>query len=262
MTKSKWPEHVGTLTHAYNCTRSNATGYSPFFLMFGRNPLLPIDLKFNIPRVGVPEASHDSYVKNFKQRMAWCHKVAQDTMIKETKRAKTGFDRNAKACRLEPGDIVLVRQKAFKGKHKIQRRWENNHYKVIERIKDDLPVYKVEGPAGTKRILHRNLLFPLLTRQQGETAVPECTQEATPPEKPKDMSNDVDEAQMETSDTEEQDGAPQYTGPMTRARAKQVLQKSLTGVETSLDTGGSCQQSNSLRKRLSDRLYTLVEWLW
>ena len=27
--KSKWPQHISTLTYAYNCTRSNATGFSP-----------------------------------------------------------------------------------------------------------------------------------------------------------------------------------------------------------------------------------------
>ena len=44
--KINWPQHVSTLTHAYNCTRSNATGFSPYFLMYGRQPLLPVDIEF------------------------------------------------------------------------------------------------------------------------------------------------------------------------------------------------------------------------
>ena len=33
--KGQWPRHLLKLTHAYNSTRSAATGYSPHFLMFG-----------------------------------------------------------------------------------------------------------------------------------------------------------------------------------------------------------------------------------
>ena len=33
--KKNWQEWVSTLTHAYNCTVSNATGFKPYFLMYG-----------------------------------------------------------------------------------------------------------------------------------------------------------------------------------------------------------------------------------
>ena len=42
----KWPEHIGSVLIAYNATRSQVTGYSPYFLMFGRRPRLPVDLLF------------------------------------------------------------------------------------------------------------------------------------------------------------------------------------------------------------------------
>ena len=32
--KSTWREQVPTVIHAYNCTRNNATGFSPYYLMF------------------------------------------------------------------------------------------------------------------------------------------------------------------------------------------------------------------------------------
>ena len=52
--KSKWTQHISTLVYAYNCTHSNATGFSPYYLLYGRHPLIPIDIKFD---VFVPELS-------------------------------------------------------------------------------------------------------------------------------------------------------------------------------------------------------------
>ena len=42
--KSTWREQVPVLVYAYNCTRNNATNFSPYYLMFGRKPCLPIDI--------------------------------------------------------------------------------------------------------------------------------------------------------------------------------------------------------------------------
>ena len=42
----KWPKHIRSVLITYNTTRSQVTGYSPYFLMFRWRPRLPVDLLF------------------------------------------------------------------------------------------------------------------------------------------------------------------------------------------------------------------------
>ena len=81
---SKWTQHISTLTYAYNCTHSNATSFSPYYLLYGRHPLLPIDIEFG---VFVPELSKVityKYVQELKRKLenvfqkanAFCEKKA------------------------------------------------------------------------------------------------------------------------------------------------------------------------------------------
>ena len=42
--KSGWKNHIGALVHAYNCTWNSATGFSPYYPMYGSQPCLPVDV--------------------------------------------------------------------------------------------------------------------------------------------------------------------------------------------------------------------------
>ena len=41
--KADWEKYVPALTYAYNATRHESAGFTPYFLMFGRNPRLPAE---------------------------------------------------------------------------------------------------------------------------------------------------------------------------------------------------------------------------
>ena len=68
--------------------------------------------------------------------------------------------------KIEPGDLVLVRIKAFGPDHKIADRWEQTPYKVLPQLHNS-PVFKVQPVDGENensiRVLHRNMLFPFQT---------------------------------------------------------------------------------------------------
>ena len=84
--KSTWREQVPTLLHAYNCTRNNATGFSPYYLMFGWKSHLPIDLIFGT-NTAVLKGNSIAYGENLK-RMEWAYQTANDIIKKEQERNK------------------------------------------------------------------------------------------------------------------------------------------------------------------------------
>ena len=82
------------------------------------------------------------------------------------------YDLKCRDAALEEGDLVLVKQTAWKGRHKTQDRWVSGEYQVVGQPTPGVPVYIVKSVAGGRtRILHRNLLLSLQgrVRQQGGT---------------------------------------------------------------------------------------------
>ena len=46
---------------------------------------------------------------------------------KEAKRSKNRYDHKARCSKLDIGDIVMVRQKGFTGKHKVADQWKKDY---------------------------------------------------------------------------------------------------------------------------------------
>ena len=114
----KWPEHIGFVLIAYNATRSQVTGYSPYFLKFGRRPRLPVDLLFLTVNNQEWTRTIDEYVKALYERLRECLKLAQESATKEANRQKRLYDRKVGAVELRPGDHVLVCLDAFRGQRR------------------------------------------------------------------------------------------------------------------------------------------------
>ena len=163
--KHDWKNHVNKVVHAYNCTRHESTGYSPFFLLFGRSPRLPIDLVFGNADVA-DSGSQRAYVQKWTECMREAYSIANKNAKTAALKGKRHHDRGLSSVVLNPGDRVLVRNLSERGgPGKLRSYWESDVHVVVKRMSEDSPVYQVKSERGDQRcrILHRNLLLPCVS---------------------------------------------------------------------------------------------------
>ena len=160
--KSDWKAYVSALTHAYNCTRHESTGFSPFFLMFGHHPRLPVDIL-----LGVEESSdgpsYEQFVKKLQERLRYAYSLASAKAAEAQKAQRTRYDLRTRGNAVLPGDRVLVRNVGLKGRHKIADRWKQDTYVILCQPNKEIPVFEVqrEDGRGPTKVLHRNMLLPI-----------------------------------------------------------------------------------------------------
>ena len=142
----KWPAHLGSALIAYNATRSLVTGYSPYYLMFGWRPQLPIDLLFPTHLEHILTRTTDEYVEMLYKHLRKSVKITQDSTLKEALQQKRLYDHKVRAVELRPGDRVLVKLDAFHGqRRKLKNWWGSDLHTVKTCLADRVPAYVVKN---------------------------------------------------------------------------------------------------------------------
>ena len=161
--KSDWKSYLGCMTHAYNCTKHASTTYSPYYLMFGRHPRLPIDVEFGLSKSNSGDnSSKTRYIQKLRRRLNYAFQKATKVANQQANKYKSSYDKSIRGPQLQEKDLVLVKIVAHKGRHKLQDKWEPEEYVVVEQPIAGTPVYRVQPVTGGNiKTLHRNLLLPL-----------------------------------------------------------------------------------------------------
>lgn len=162
--KLDWKSHVNKVVHAYNCTRNDATGYTPFELLFGRKPRLPIDLIFSDAKGDdhLKSQTYQEYRCKWEEGMREAYDIAARNAGASGQKGKRQHDNRFLSAVMEPGDRVLIRNLKEKGgPGKLRSFWEEKVHVVISRMNNASPVYEVQAEDGSGQIrrLHRNLLM-------------------------------------------------------------------------------------------------------
>ena len=138
-----------------------STGFTPFYLMMGRHPRLPIDSLFDFEGSDCSNTNVQEYVTEHFEKMKAAYRKAGERLEREAANRKELYDVKASEQKLDPGTLVFLRNHV-KGRNKIQDKWNSKYYKIIKCIDSDRHVYLIEpsDKSGPSLVENRTNLQP------------------------------------------------------------------------------------------------------
>ena len=158
--KRRWTEYLPELLYAYNCTPHASTGYSPFYIMFGAEPQLPVDIlldrKDESTCTGDNGHDLDKWLTAHQTRLRFAWEKAGERTQQAAQQRKVRHDAKTYAPGIDIGDMVYLRKRVL-GRNKIQDAWESVMFLVDEVPTDEWGPFTVSRADGTghPRKVHR-----------------------------------------------------------------------------------------------------------
>ncbi|KAM3936145.1 LOW QUALITY PROTEIN: uncharacterized protein RB166_003262 [Leptodactylus fuscus] len=161
--QAEWPQLLDELVEIYNNTTHCSTGYSPYFLMFGRQGQLPKDcaLGIQVPDVINPLPKTD-WVLEHQRRMQEAQEIVDCRMKEAHRRQEENYNQRANATPLHIGDKVWL--KKYHRTRKLDSLWETEPYTITANPYLESDVYEVKKPGMAPQTVHRNRI-KLCTRK-------------------------------------------------------------------------------------------------
>ena len=101
-----WDEHLNSVLFAYRVSPSEVTGESPFYMLYGREPLLPMDTALLPPKEMSPlVAEHRARVVEHVERV---RRIAAENTQRAQQKVKELHDLQAVQPPFSLGDKVWV----------------------------------------------------------------------------------------------------------------------------------------------------------
>ena len=148
-----WDLLLPLVEFAMNTSVNKSTGHTPFYLFYGRHPILPLDAYHD--SVEKPTVTVNEYVKSLQDQRKKVFEWVNNKMRKEMENRKEKYDKkNESAMRpLKVGDTVRERNHQRKGKcgQKFNTIFQRKFYVVDECIGDSsYEIRNMADPEDTK----------------------------------------------------------------------------------------------------------------
>ena len=164
--KPDWPRHLPELLQCYNCTPHSSTGFTPFYLMFLREPRLPVDALLG----GGEDDTVGNWVTAHRQRLAEAYSKVNEHLEQSRLKRKKRYDENVKEIPLDVGDHVYIRDRRAVGRNKIGDFNRPERYYIVKRQGNIYHVQPV-GNRGKMKVLNRKELTVCATPPEAHTVV-------------------------------------------------------------------------------------------
>jgi hypothetical protein len=122
---TRWHVELPHVIRGLRTQVSSVTGYSPFFLVYGSEAVLPTDVAFGAPRIqhyeeGTVEETRKVDIDSIEEH----HVAALMRHTRYEQQLRRFHDRNIRERSFNVGNMVLRRIQSTKGMHKLSAPWE------------------------------------------------------------------------------------------------------------------------------------------
>lgn len=154
-----WDVHLPRVLMAYRSSEHETTRYSPFFLMFGREVRLPVDVMFG--RCPQEQGGTTEYVDKLRRTLENAHERVRQNLQVAQRRQKDHYDVRAYGEKYAAGDRVWLHVPAIKKGQtaKFASSWDGP-YEVLEPLSEVTYRIRKEGPRGKVKVEHFNNMKP------------------------------------------------------------------------------------------------------
>lgn len=154
-----WDRFLPHVLFAYNTSVHDVTGMTPYFLLFGYEPTLPIDAALNLP---VNQIEHPFSLQNIHYAQE-ARKLANLKIQQSQLKNKERFDKKRKEIRFEPGDLVYISKPYRKPglSEKLLHQFSGPYTVIRETAPNN---YEVENNKGKSDIVSVERMKPYVSR--------------------------------------------------------------------------------------------------
>ena len=174
-----WDEVLPYVTFAYNISKQESTRYTPFYLLYGREAVLPTDLSFDVEsNMYVATESNQDYAVRITKNLTEAREEVRENLRRVHLKQKSEYDNRRRDASYRVGDLVLI-YKPFRkvGKsEKLLHRWLGP-YEVIRQTSDLNYEVKLQNDKKRKsdivHVVNMKLFHPQINKGNTLPALPD-----------------------------------------------------------------------------------------
>ncbi len=182
--QTDWDRYIPSALLAYRSSVNESTRMTPFFLMTGRDCVLPMDtlLRPKYRYMG------EEYLPVALQRLHEAFTVVKHNAAEARARYKRYHDLKAKSCNYEVGDAVYYHLPVIQPgtAAKLTTRW-HTHYRIVEKLSE--VNYRIRHqPTGKTKVVHVEHLRPAHPDEAWDKEYEEPEDLPVPPRRHRDIT--------------------------------------------------------------------------
>src|SRR5687767_6926074 len=121
----RWVAELLAVLWSLRTTPSWATGFTPFFMVYGSEAILPTDLEYGLPRVrAYDERGNQASLEDAQDQLDEVRDVALLHLAKYQQALRRYHSHKVRGWAFNVGDLVLRLVQDNRGRHKLTPPWE------------------------------------------------------------------------------------------------------------------------------------------